>query len=158
MKTLIVYATKHGFAEKCSELLKDKLSGEVMAVNIRKDAIPSLSSFDKVIIGGSIYIGKIQKEISAFCTENLDVLKDKKIGLFICGMQKDNIKTEIATSFPNDLLTHASAKECFGGEFIMKNMNALERFIIKMVAKTKSDVSNTSEENIDRLAKVMNDL
>lgn len=39
MKTMIVYATKHGFAEKCSKLLKDKLSGEVITVNIKFDKI-----------------------------------------------------------------------------------------------------------------------
>ncbi|WP_010239089.1 flavodoxin domain-containing protein [Clostridium arbusti] len=158
MKTLIIYATKHGFAEKCSKLLKDKLSGEVITVNIKKDTMPNISSFDKIIIGGSIYMGKIRKEINKFCTENLDALKSKKLGLFICGMQKDNIETEIATSFPNDLLTHASVKESFGGEFILKNMNPLERFIIKMVAKTKSDVSSISEESIDKLARIMDAL
>ncbi|MDF2503985.1 flavodoxin domain-containing protein [Clostridium sp.] len=158
MKTLIIYATKHGFAEKCSKLLKDKLSGEVTTVNIKKDTISSLSSFDKVIIGGSIYMGRIQKEINTFCTENLDILKDKKIGLFICGMQKDNIDASLNNSFPPDLLNHASVKESFGGEFILKNMNPLERFIIKMVAKTKSDVSSISEESIDKLARIMDAL
>lgn len=158
MKTLIVYATKHGFAEKCSKLLKDKLSGEVATVNIKKDTLPNLSSFDKIIIGGSIYMGRIQKEINEFCTKNLDVLKNKKIGLFVCGMQKDNIETEIAASFPNDLLTHSSVKECFGGEFILKNMNPLERFIIKIVSKTKDDVSSISEENINKFVQIMNTL
>ncbi|MFT8315355.1 MAG: flavodoxin domain-containing protein [Clostridium sp.] len=158
MKTLIIYATKHGFAEKCSKLLKDKLSGEVATVNIKKDTMPNISSFDKIIIGGSVYMGKIQKEITEFCTENFDTLKEKKLGLFVCGMQKDSIETELAASFPNDLLTHSSVKECFGGEFIMKNMNPLERFIIKIVAKTKNDVSSVSEENINKFAQIMNTL
>lgn len=156
MKTIIIYATKYGSAEKCSKLLKDKLSGEVVAINIKKDTIPNLSSFDNIIIGGSIYMGKIQKEITKFCTENLDVLKDKKIGLFVCGMQKNNIETEIDASFPKALLTHSSAKKCFGGEFIMKNMNFLEKFIIKIVSKTKNDVSNISKEDINKFAQIMN--
>ncbi|AJA46461.1 flavodoxin [Clostridium pasteurianum DSM 525 = ATCC 6013] len=158
MKTLIVYATKHGFSEKCSKLLKDKFSGEVVAINIKKDTIPNLSSFDNIIIGGSIYMGKIQKEIIKFCTENLNILKNKKIGLFICGMQKDNIETTLSNSFPVDLLYHASIKEYFGGEFILKNMNVTERFIVKMVAKIKEDVSSISEENINKFTKIMNGL
>ena len=158
MRTLIVYATKHGFAEKCSKLLKDKLSGEVTTVNIKKDTLPNLSSFDKIVIGGSIYMGRIQKEINEFCTENLDVLKDKKLGLFICCMLKENIEVSINNSFPEVLLTHASVKEAFGGEFILKNMNFLERFMAKAVSKTKNDVSNISEENINKFIQIMNDL
>lgn len=158
MRTLIVYATKHGCTENCSKLLKDKLIGEVTTVNIKKDTIPDINSFDNIIIGGSIYVGKIQKEISKFCTENLNLLNEKNIGLFICSMQKDNVETEINSSFPKELLNHAAAKESFGGEFIFKKMNFFERFIIKTIAKTEKDISDVSEENINKFAQLMNNL
>lgn len=101
MNTLIVYSTKYGCTEKCASILSKKLMGKVELCNLKIGSIPNLSEYDKVIIGGSIYIGKIQKEVSEFCSRNLDVLKDKKIGLFICAMQKDDaIETEINTAFP----------------------------------------------------------
>lgn len=157
MKTLIVYATKHGCTENCSFILKDKLIGDVITVNIKKDILPDITSFDNIIIGGSIYAGKIQKEISEFCTKNLNALKNKKVGLFICGMQNgDMAETQLNNSFPEELVAHAAAKKPFGGEFIFKKMNLIERFIVKIISKTKEDVSSISTENIDEFVKFMN--
>lgn len=156
MKTLIIYATKHGSAESCSRLLKSKLTGETVVVNIKKDLVPNLIDFDKIIIGGSIYVGKIQKEISSFCSNNLNDLKKKKLGLFICGMNKDSAETELNTAFPQELLNGAVSKECFGGEFRLSHMNMLERFIVKVISKTDKEVSMLSEESITRLAQLLN--
>lgn len=66
MKTLIVYGTKHGTTEKCSKFLKDKLSGEVVIINIKKENMPDITTFNNIIIGGSIYMGQIQKEVKIF--------------------------------------------------------------------------------------------
>lgn len=156
MKTLIIYGTKHGSAEKCSKLLKDKLQGEVTIVNIKKDNVPDIISFDNIIIGGSIYMGQIQKEIKGFCLKNLNVLKDKKVGLFICGLNDKDVSTQLNNSFPEVLLTNGAAKEYFGGEIIFKNMNFFERFIMKKMAKTDKDVSKLLEENIDKFAQLIN--
>jgi len=156
MKTLVIYGTKHGTAEKCCNLLKEKLQGEVALVNIKKDKVPDINSFDNIIIGGSIYMGQIQKEIKSFCAKNLNLLKEKRIGLFICGMNDTDVVTPIKNSFPEGLLNKAAAKEYFGGEAILKNMNFLERFIMKKVGKMDKDVSKLSEENINKLAQLIN--
>lgn len=156
MKTLIIYASKHGSAETCSKLLKGKLTGEVNVVNIKKDTIPDLASFDKIIIGGSIYVGKIQKEISSFCSKNLNELKKKKLGLFICCMNKESEEMELNTAFPKELLDCAVSKEIFGGEFRLRDMNMLERFAVKVISKTDKEVSMLSEENISKLARLLN--
>lgn len=156
MKALIVYGTKHGSAEKCSKLLKHKLAGEVIAVNIKNDNIPDITSFDNIIIGGSIYMGQIQKEIKSFCSKNFNILKGKRVGLFICGLNDKDISTQLSNSFPEVLLTNAIAKEYFGGEIIFENMNFLERFIMKKVGKTDKDTSKLIEENINRFAKLIN--
>ena len=156
MKTLIIYGTKHGTAEKCSKLLKDKLQGEVVLVNIKKDKVPDLTLFNNIIVGGSIYMGQIQKGVKKICLENFSVLKDKKVGLFICGMNDKEISTVFDNAFPKELLTSALAKEYFGGEFIFKNMNFIERFIVKKVGKTDKDTSTLSVENINKFAQLMN--
>jgi len=156
MKTIIVYGTKYGTAEKCSKLLKAKLQGEVTLVNIKKESLPDITAFDNIIIGGSIYMGQIRKEVKKFCTENLNVLKDKRVGLFICGLSNEDVITPFKNSFPEVLLNNAIAKEHFGGEVVFKRMNFLEGFIMKKVAKTDKDVSKLSEENINKFAESVN--
>ncbi|MBC8059494.1 MAG: flavodoxin domain-containing protein [Clostridiaceae bacterium] len=156
MKTLIIYGTKHGSTEKCSNLLKAKLQGDIVVVNIKKDLVPDINLFDNIILGSSIYMGQIQKEIKNFCIQSLNVLKSKKVGIFICGMNEKEVKTLFSNQFPEELVTSATAKEYFGGEFILKNMNFLERFIMKKVAKIDKDTSTLSEENINKFAQLIN--
>lgn len=158
MKTLIIYGTKHGTAEKCSKQLKGKLQGEVTVINIKKDNVPDLNIFDNIIIGGSIYIGQVQKEIKNFCSKNINVLMNKRIGLFICGMNDKDITTLINNSFPQELLNKAVTKEFFGGEVILKNMNFFERFIMKKIGKTDKDISQLSDKNINKFAQAINNL
>lgn len=156
MKTLIIYGTKHGTTEKCSKLLKDKIKGEVVVVDIKKDEILDIASFDNIIIGTSIYMGQIQKRIKRFCTENINKLKEKRIGIFICGMSEKGTDELLSNSFPLELLDNASVKAYFGGELIFKKMNFFEKFIIKKVAKTSEDTSNLSEETINKFVNSIN--
>ncbi|OPJ56257.1 flavodoxin domain-containing protein [Alkalithermobacter paradoxus] len=159
MNTLIAYFSKYGCSEKCAINLSKKLNGNVDLLNLKKSGSIDLSKYDKVIIGGPIYIGKISKEVSQFCSENLDLLKTKKLGLYICGMREnDYIDIQINASFPKDLIDNATSVEYFGGEFIFEKMNFIDRLITKKVAKVNNNVSNILEENIDKLARVMNNI
>lgn len=157
MKTLIAYATKHGSTERCALLLSEKLNGEVDLHNLKEEKACELEQYDNIIIGGSIYMGQIQKKVKEFCIKNLPVMKGKKIGVFICCMNKgEGANKQIENSFSQELLKKATAKEVFGGEFIFKKMNFFERFIIKKVAKTTADTSAFSEESINRFVELMN--
>jgi menaquinone-dependent protoporphyrinogen oxidase len=159
MKTLIIFASKHGCTENCSHLLKDKLNGEVKIVDIKKVSIPEMTEFDNIIVGGSIYMGRIQKGINNFCLVNSSTLLNKKLGFFTCGMSENDIaEKQIKTSFPEELLTNAVAKAHFGGEFIFKKMNFFERFIVKKISKINKDISKISKENINKFAQLINNV
>lgn len=156
MNTLIVYSSKYGCTKKCAKMLSNELKDKVDLINLKdvKDINPS--TYDKVIIGGSIYIGKIQKEVKEFCFQHIDVLQNKHIGLFICGMQEDAIEDEINTNFPQELLKIADAKECFGGEFIFDKMKFMDKVVIKKVVKVTSDKTNILVDNINKFVQLMN--
>lgn len=159
MSTLIVYASKYGCTEKCAELLSKELNGEIDIINLRKVMDIDISKYEKIIIGGSIYIGKIQNEVTEFCSKNLEKLKGKRIGLFICGMQEgDTINSELNKSFNPVLIKIADAKECFGGEFIFDKMNFIDKFIVKKVSKVTSNKSNILDKNIHKFAQTMNSI
>nr|WP_242847760.1 flavodoxin domain-containing protein [Fervidicella metallireducens] len=78
MKILIAYGTKYGCCEKCAKILSEKLNGTVDLFNLKKDENINLNEYDLVIVGGSIYAGKIRNEVMNFCRSNLDILKHKK--------------------------------------------------------------------------------
>ena len=171
MKTLIAYGTKHGTAEECAEILSKKLDGEVDVINLKKKTPENLSAYDKIIVGGSIYAGQIIGEVKSFCANNLTILKEKPLGLFLVCMSDDEsyIETTITNSFSSELAGHAIARGSFGGAFHFSKMNFFEKGIIKMVTKQavkegkaasapdgKTDISNISESRISGFANKIN--
>lgn len=160
LKTLIVYATKYGCTEKCAGALAEKVFGDVALYNVKEDEwIPALGTFDNIIIGGSIYEGRIQKEIRKFCADNLDALLEKHIGLFVCGMQSgDKADQELFVSFPKELVEQADVMEFVGGEIHLDRMNFLDKFILKMVSKQPDtafpfeDMSTISDNKLEKIA------
>lgn len=170
MNTLILYVSKHGAAKKCAEILSEKLTGKVDLCNIKTDRIPDLSQYDKVIVGSCIYAGRAHKEVNEFCTKNMDVLKGKRLGLYICCMNKKAAEMQLNGAFPEELLKCATVKESLGGEFKFKEMNFVEKLITKMVSKTlskddpsividmKKGLSMLSEEKINKFSSLMNNI
>jgi menaquinone-dependent protoporphyrinogen oxidase len=155
-KTLIVYATKHGCAKKCAGKLGAALSGEVVTLDIRDAGKIDLAAFDAVAVGGSIHAGKVQRSVRDFCARNLEVLKGKRLGLFICHMEEGaKADAEFAAAFPKDLIDAATAKGLFGGAFDFDRMNWLEKAMIKKIAKITASVSKIDEGSIAAFARAL---
>jgi menaquinone-dependent protoporphyrinogen oxidase len=156
MRTLIVYATKYGCAKKCAEILAGKLDGETVLHDLRSQPAPDPAPYERVVIGGSIYIGKIQKEVTRYCKDHLADLAKKRIGLFICGMAEgENAVKEMKDAFPPELAEMAAARENFGGEFIFGQMSFLHRMIVRKIAKADKDVSKIAVGRIEQFAKAL---
>lgn len=156
MKTAIIYASKHGTTEKVANRLAEKLRNEGCMVdlfNLRSTISPDLNRYERIIIGGSIYGGKIQKGLSNFCENNKDKLTEGSLGLFICCMLKDKAQEEFDNAFCEDLRCHSSANGIMGGEFIFEDMNFVERFFVKRIAKIKSSISDIDYKAINEFLK-----
>ena len=154
MKTLILYATKHGAAREAAKRIAVKIPGAVLH-DLKQDGIPALADFDCVIIGSSIYVGSIRKEAKTFLVQNADKLKEKKFGLFLCGLQEDEEKQFFASNFPPDILTTAKAASFLGGIFDPKKAGFMERFVIKAVAKLPDYTDRIDNDKIERFAEEM---
>lgn len=157
MKTLITYCTTHGCTEKTATELKQFLGGEVVLVNLKKEPVPDLSSFDRIIVGGSIHAGQIQKKVKEFCNEHEETLKNKELGLFICCMEEgEKAEIQLNDAFSAALLQSAKATACLGGEFNFNKMNFFQKLIVKKVAKVENSVSHLNHDAIKRFSQQMN--
>ncbi len=149
MKTLIAFCTTHGCTEKTAHELEKYLGVETQLCNLKKDKIPNLGDFDRIVIGGSIHAGRIQKRVKAFCTQNLEILKKKELGLFICCMEEgETAQKELMNAFPEELHKVARASAYFGGEFNLNKMNFFEKLIVKKVAHVEESISKINHSEI----------
>ena len=154
MPTLIVYASKYGCAEKCARMLQDRLEGAVL-FNLAKDETANLEDYDCIVVGGSIYAGRIHPKVARFCARNLDVLLQKKLGLFICCADLARGDEQMAGAFDERLREHAAVVEHFGYEYNFAKMNLLIRTIIRLIAKIHTSQSHIAEDNIERFAEAL---
>jgi len=156
MKTLIAYATTHGCTEKTSGELKKHLDGKTVMVNLRKESQPDLSLYERVIIGGSIHAGQIQKRVKEFCAKNLVELQKKELGLFICCMEEGDVaRKQLLESYPAELIQNAKATAFFGGEFDFERMNFVQKMIVKKVAHVRYSTSKVDYEAIRQFSNRM---
>ncbi|MBT3318328.1 MAG: flavodoxin [Clostridia bacterium] len=156
MKTLIAYSTKYGTTARCANLLKEKLTGEVTLLGISKSGKVDLSLFDCVIIGGPIYMGRLKKETKKFCDKNLDILVTRKIGLFVCHLEKEKSIVDImATQFPHSLWQASVVANGFGGASLVSMMKGMDKFMFANVAKSTEDKEAIDYAHIEDFAKAI---
>ncbi len=141
--------SKHGTTEKVARRIAEKQPDTpVELINLRENKNPDIEDFDTVIIGGSIHAGTIQKRVTNFCKNNIELLLKKRTGLFLCCMMKEKGDEQFKAVFPGQLRNHAVANTCVGGEFLFEKMNFLERAIVKKAAQTEKSVSKLDETAI----------
>ncbi len=136
MKTLIVYGTKYGSVKKCIEVLKQSLQGEVEVCHLKECKVKSIDEYQNIIIGASVYMGRIQKSVRRFITKFLNELLIKRVGLFTCCMaQGEGALNQLKKVYPNELVKKAVVMDYFGGEIIYHKMKPFHRFVVNMVSK-----------------------
>ena len=154
MKILILYATKHGAAAEIAKRIADTVGGAVVH-DLKQSNIPDLAGFDCVIVGSSVYAGMFRKEAKAFLSQNADILRQKKLGLFISGMSSGEEQKIFADNVPKDLLESAKATIMPGGIFDPKKAGFVARLIMKALTKQSGYVDTIDSGKIKDFAEVM---
>jgi len=153
MKTIILYATKYGAAQEIAQRIAVKIDGSVLH-NLKED-LPSLESFDCIILGSSVYAGSIRKEAKKFLLQNADVLTEKKYGLFLCGLGADSKDAYLSANFSPDIIQKAKAADFLGGIFDPEKANGFERLIIKIISKKSGCINMLNDRKIEKFAEAM---
>ena len=154
MKALILYATKYGAAREIAEQIA-KMMNDAAIHDLKQNGIPDITEFDCVIIGSSVYAGSIRKEAKTFVIKNANLLRNKKLGLFISGIGESGEKKYFSDNFPQDILQTAKTTSFLGGIFDPQKAGAIERFIIKIVTKQSGYLNTISKEKIKMFAEAM---
>ena len=151
MKTVIIYISKHGTTEKVAKIIADKLNlGKTDLINLSKEKIINIESFDRIIIGGSIHMASVHKKTKKFCEYNNSTLLEKTLGLFLCCMETGEKSIEqFENAFSKDLRRHALSTAMLGYEYNLDKMNFIERILVKKISGSKESISEIDYKGIE---------
>lgn len=154
MKTVIVFVSNHGATQQVSNELAERFQREsVSLVNLRENKNFSPVGFDRVVIGGSVHAGRIQRRVKDFCVKYSSDLLKVKLGLFVCCMHTgETALQQFEQNFPEQLRNHATSKKIVGGAFNFEKMNWFEKMIVRKVAGVSQSTSNLDSVKIAEMA------
>lgn len=115
MKTMILFATKSGATKECADILAEKFDCPVYDLTKEK-AIPDITSFDILILGTGVRMGKIYKPASKFIRRNIGELVKKKIAVFFCNAYPNTFNNAVEKNLPLELIQQAICIKSFGGK------------------------------------------
>lgn len=157
MRTAIIYSSKNGTTEKVANMIAEKIrtNNDVTLISLSSTSKPDLSSYEKVILGTSIYAGRPRIKMRKFCRRYRDILQSKTIGLFICGMRPTNKEAELRGAYPEYLHSIAKAEDFMGGELLFEKMPFFRRRLMKRMSKNDTSVSKLDRTAIDAFSEAM---
>ena len=91
-KTLVIYSSKYGHTKKYAQWLSEALNADVCEIRNLKSRM--LNDYATILFGSSLYAGKNKAAVSL--VEHFEQIKDKKVGLFTCGLGYVNNPLNIA--------------------------------------------------------------
>lgn len=159
MRNLIVYISNHGCAEKIAKRISDELKGSTKIINLREEKPTDIEHYDKIILGGSIHAGKVQKKLTSFIRKNENIINTKKHALYLCCMYEgEQAISQLNNAYPEKLRKSAIATEILGGEFDFGKMNFIEKVIIKKIANVEESVSKIKNDKIQEFIDKLNSI
>jgi menaquinone-dependent protoporphyrinogen IX oxidase len=137
MKAVIIYKGRYGATKQYAEWLQEDL--RIPAV-CSDDVTTQLSGSDIVILGSSVYIGKL--ELAKWLKRNLDTLRGKKLLFFVvCGThanETEKLESYLATGIPKEMRSDVDAFY-LPGRLDIGKLTWLDRFMLKMGAQLAKD-------------------
>jgi menaquinone-dependent protoporphyrinogen oxidase len=153
LKTLIAYRTKYGTAAACARLLLEKIGGDTALADLADARDVNVRDYDVVLVGGSIYAGKLQRSVVSFCERNRAALLQRRVGIFLCCLYRgEDALMQMQAAFPDWLLVHAFARVLPGGEIHYDRLTLLDRLLVRGVPHPSGDLSRMNASALDELA------
>jgi menaquinone-dependent protoporphyrinogen oxidase len=159
MKALVVYGTRYGTAAEIAEeitlVLKDE-HFDVDLVNAKGLKNYDISSYDLLVVGSGIKIGKWTKESMNFLKKNKDSLSNKKVALFVsCGAANEEKsipegQEKYLDKVAKENLTNPPiATGLFGSVYDPNPKGLMSKFVNRFIKKELENQGKDTSQRID---------
>ena len=147
VKVLVTYGTKYGataeIAEKIGQVLRQAgLQADILPADRASD----LSTYQAVVLGSAVYVGRWRKEAVKFVQRNEQVLGGKPVWLFSSGPTGEGDPAELVQGwrFPGSLQASIDNMRprdtaVFHGAVDPDRLNLLEKWMLKTVKAPAGD-------------------
>ncbi len=152
MKTLVLYGSHKGCTRRCAATVSEQI-GDSKTVDLARSPRPELDGYDTIVLGSSVWAGKVHPKVKRFVKRNLPALLDKRLGLFICS--GDEQADHLGQNYPGALVEHAEAKANFGGALNINDYGAFLKFMLKTQAGVTESYNRVKPEAISRFSNAL---
>ena len=148
MKAIIVYKGKYGATKQYADWLAQELQLPVISAdNIRS---PQLTEYDLILIGTSVYIGKLK--IASWIKENRSILEDKTIFLFLVSgtkpSEKEKLDAYVRSGIPDEIRRRCKIYY-LPGRVILEKLSFIDRFMLNMGARLAKDSAGKKNKPVN---------
>lgn len=146
-RVLVAYGTKYGATAEIAERIGELLREEGVEADVTPAGEPSdPASYDAVVVGSAVYIGRWRKDAVRFLKKHEDALAKRPVWLFSSGPTNEGDPEELTEGwrFPEGLQPVADRIgprdiALFHGALEKENLNAIQRWMIKQVGALFGD-------------------
>lgn len=137
MRILIAYTSKTGTTAECAEILANRLrdGNEVVVSDMKKEETLPASNFDAIVLGSSIRMGRVSKEVKNYIKSNGEALSKIPCAVFLCCGLPDEFEEYVTREFSADFAP-SYGFHCFGGELKPKKARGLDRIVLKAMRRS----------------------
>lgn len=151
---LVIYASHYGQTRGIAERIAERLQHRGHEVELRNalEGAPRADSFDAVILGSRVELGKHAKVIEEYIRDNREMLHKVPTAFFSVSMSAAG---KPAGSDPNGYLEKTftslgwapSEAAAFGGSLQYRRYNWLTRMVMKAISKRGGHSTDTSKNH-----------
>ncbi len=159
MTVLVAYGTRYGTTAARARSIGEAIRAEVTLVDLRRDHAPDPARFDVVLVGGSIYGGKIQPRVASFCETHEEALRSRPVGVFVCCLSRGgHARFQLEGAFPDWLLKAAICRALPGGALSPGKLTLFDRFLVRSVPHPPGEVDLADPGEVAAVAEAVNRL
>lgn len=109
----MLYDSKTGATKTYAEQIAQAIPGSDL-MSITKGR-PDLGSYDRIVIGAGVRMGKAYGSFRKFLKKELPVLSEKQTAIFLCNGAPETFDQTVEKSIPQELRTSVVALSCLRG-------------------------------------------
>jgi menaquinone-dependent protoporphyrinogen oxidase len=153
-KILLLHSSTDGQTIKILNYIKEKLGSEVECElqNLNLTATVDFSRYDRIMIGGSIRYGHLNKKLYQFIEKNLQDLQQNKVAFFCVNLTARKIEknTPETNAYMKTFLSKSKwipeLQAVFAGALYYPRYKWVDRVMIQLIMRITGGETDTSKE------------